>query len=333
MGTTFETDATDADIRQWIDLAMAARTSDDDTHPCLSDRLDAIGWPPSWSPPGPGLAAASLLGPSLTSVTETFDKKWMDTVGPDWERHYKETLQFRERLEELDKTILSGREISMQDAYERAKLTLEVGAGPEAAILQFRELYEKSPDDPVICLCFGKCLLEKGDRQGLELTVKAMDISDGLSMNGLESILEYHCRFGRPNDAMITRQKIVNRAKLEELDRRERNLVSVKDTFEPHGLTEEELTRLRGQIDKIPGVIKVYYVRKTLTFLPRRPLFILGFTVSGPFRRGNLTKAAEALRMIHESVTFPGDTFLLNVEKSHACFLRIFRRIPGSELK
>ncbi|MGH8668351.1 MAG: M48 family metallopeptidase, partial [Burkholderiales bacterium] len=64
-------------IHRWLKQALARRTTPDDTHPSLTERLTALNEKPRLMLPAPGTAADRLLGAALERITRAFDERWM----------------------------------------------------------------------------------------------------------------------------------------------------------------------------------------------------------------------------------------------------------------
>jgi Zn-dependent protease with chaperone function len=67
-----------AELKQWFATAIGQRTSHEDTHPSLADRLKAIVVRAEFAPPGPGEGAEKLLGASLARIEGKFDRLWRE---------------------------------------------------------------------------------------------------------------------------------------------------------------------------------------------------------------------------------------------------------------
>jgi Zn-dependent protease with chaperone function len=66
----------ESEFRSWFEAALTRSTSQMDTHPCLADRLKAIGAAAEFAPPAPRQGAEKLLGASLARLEEKFDLVW-----------------------------------------------------------------------------------------------------------------------------------------------------------------------------------------------------------------------------------------------------------------
>src|SRR6266850_1969824 len=72
------------ELRTWQDAALAAKTSCHDTHPSLTDRLQAMGARAEFAPPLEGNSAERLLGAERTRLERVFDAQWRERVADSW---------------------------------------------------------------------------------------------------------------------------------------------------------------------------------------------------------------------------------------------------------
>jgi hypothetical protein len=82
----------------------------------------------------------------------------------------------------------------------------------------------------------------------------------------------------------------------------------------------------------IPGLRKAYFVRKRVEHLAHLPCYVLGYRVTGFFQLHSKRRAMEVLRQIQESVPFPGETLIINVEGANYRFRRKFRWMRGARI-
>ena len=75
---------------------------------------------------------------------------------------------------------------------------------------------------------------------------------------------------------------------------------------------------------------KAYFVKKRVQHMPERRCYVLGFTVGGWLKRA--ARAAEVQQRIGETVTWPGETLILNLEGDNYRFGRKLRWMRGSRI-
>jgi Zn-dependent protease with chaperone function len=320
-----------ASARAWLEQALAKRTTLDDTHPSLADRLSAIGESARLAPPAPGQAADRLLGDALEHVAEAFDRRWHERILPAWEARHREVQEGRARLAALDARAAEG-ELALPEAYDRARLTESFGAGPDAALEQFRSLQQRAPDDAVACYALGARLLARGDQAGFALVERAMLRDEQSIVAGCEALRDYCWRNGREREAHGWHARMTERVALMESASKERSAIHLSDKLEPHGLPEEVIADVRAQLQAIPGLRKAYFVRKRVKHFPERPCYVLGFAVSGALRLFDKRRAAEVQQKLMDAVRCPGETLILNVEGGNSRFGRKLRWVRGSRV-
>jgi Zn-dependent protease with chaperone function len=318
--------------KPWLDRAMEAETTLADTHPALADRLKAIGEAPNLAPPAPGEAADRLLGGSLAEITERFDQRWHQLILASWQQRHLEVAASRRKLAELNERHSGGAELTLQETYDRAMLTESPGNDAEGALAQLRTLNERAPEDPTVCFALGARLLERDDEAGIALLERSAELDESAITAVCERVRDYYWRHGYKKEAHDWHQRLVERAELQRAAAEERKNVTTRDTFEPHGLAPEGLAALVERLRAVPELRKAYLARKRVAHLTHRPFFVLGFTCTAPFRFYRIKRANEVLRKIKDTVPFPGETWIMNVEGENSRFKRKLKRIEGARI-
>lgn len=317
-------------IRKWVDQAMQQQTGMSDTHPSLKDRLGAFGEEPRYAPPGPGKSAEHLLGPALTPITARFDRDWAAATADGWQQRYEEVRDGREALAQLEQKSASGAELTLQEAYDRARLTERYGEGADAALPQFEALQQRAPEDELVCYALGVRWLGRDDARGVALVQFAMERDAEAFVPGAGELRDYYWRLGNQEEAHRWHERMVERAETDRLAAKERSQVLLGDKYERHGLGAEVIEALRSQLRAIPGLRKVYLVRKQVRHYPERAFYALGFTVRFALRAKRLR--AEVQQRILDAVEFPGETMILSVEGDNYRFGRKFRWMRGTRI-
>ena len=332
MGDAFATRLNKETGQIWLGPAMVRQTTSEDTHPALSERLTALGEEPSFSPPEPGHAADGLLGSSLEVTTKALDRRWKDNILPAWESRYQEMQEGRRRLGELNEKDANGDDLSLQERYERAELTESIANDANAALEQWLALHESVPEDASTCLVLGSRLLMRNDETGCDVVKRAFQSDEFAIVKGCELLCDYYGRNDRKKEYHAWNKLLIEEAEVQKLSKKERSGVSRKDKFEPHGLPAETLAALVAQLRAIPDLRAVYLVRKRVLFFPHRPLYVLGYTVTGLFVLNGARRATEVLERIENSVQLPGDTVIVNVEGQNYRLRRKFRQMSWAKI-
>ncbi len=331
MGTALRTSVEERALRSWLAEAMARKTSVADTHPALTDRLKALGQPPRLAPPAPGEAADALLGPSLRAITEEFDRRWQDGIAPAWQRRHEQAQQDRKELAELDARAGNGT-LSLDEKFQRALLTEDVGTGQEAALVQLQGILAEHPNHAPSCFSLGRRLLERDDARGVALIERAIERDPEASGPGAALLRDFHAKNGREAEAQRWHRIWSERQEVLYLDDMERSRVSSSDTLLPHGLKPDELNTVRQQIAGVPGVRAAWLVRKQVEQYPDHPLFVIGFKTTPWYLPLSAKKANAARDALVQSVSLPGSALVVCVEANNAVVGKRIRRIEGSRV-
>lgn len=319
-----------ASVKDWIEGALARKTTVDDSHPCFSERLAALGHPAALELPAAGMGADRLLGAARARIAEDFDRRWAEAVKPAWEKRFSEAQQGRARLAELNAKHAAGTALTAQESFDRACLTESAGRDLEGAITQLRALLDTYPDDPVVLFDLGKRLLARDDAEGAPLVEKAMDLDENAIIGGSQLLRDFHWRSKREAQARAWHEKAGERAELEQRAGTERSRVTTDDKFKVHGLEPAALATLLAQLRAIPGLRKVYFVQKEVKYLPHRRLYIAAFLPKGLFYR---KKKAEALQArLKGDVVYPGATLIFSAGGENYRLGRRFRWMRGSRI-
>jgi Zn-dependent protease with chaperone function len=89
------------ELRIWQDAALAARTSYHDTHPSLTDRLQAMGAQAEFAPPLAGNSAEALLGAERPRLERAFDAQWRERVAESWRQVHEKHQRLIGRAAQL----------------------------------------------------------------------------------------------------------------------------------------------------------------------------------------------------------------------------------------
>lgn len=332
MGHKVSSELNEASTKTWLENELARETTSADTHPALSDRLKAIDETARVAPPAMGQAADILLGDSLETITDIFDKRWQDNVLSSWQERYRVTQEDRRKLAELDERFAAGTELTITEACNRAWLTESAGKNADASFEQFHNLLEREPNNPMVCYNVGIRLLVKDDDTGCALIERAMQYEENATVTCCEALRDYARRRNRQEEADAWHQRLIERHLLQNSAAHERNRVLKTDKFDCHDLSPETLAAFLTQLRSIEGLRSVYFVKKRVTYLPHRACYVLGFTASSMFAFQNKSRVSGVLAAIQRTVIFPGETLIINVEGANSSFGRKFYWMKGARI-
>ncbi len=318
--------------RSWLARALAEDTDLTNTHPALRDRIQALDAAPAVSPPTEGQAADTLLGGQREAITARLDQAWWAQQKEDWEASHKRVQEERTRLADLDALATRGHALSLDESYEHATLMDRVGRRPEEAVTLLRELHKRNPESAVVCFGLGSRLLERGAAEGLGILERAMSLEVRATAACCELIRDYHWRGGRKEESQAWHKRLCERQKVEAAEELERNQVTMRDSLEPHGLSDEALMALRQQLGAVVCLRRAYFAKKRVEYRPEDPCYVFGFHITPPHQLHTLLRVEKAIQQIQEAVTFPGETIIINIEGENAGFERKLKRVPSARV-
>ncbi|AXA90967.1 M48 family metallopeptidase [Massilia sp. YMA4] len=174
-----------------LEAALAQRSGRHDTHPCLHERLVAIGVPAALPPPLERSAADVLLGSGTTRrLVAEFDALWWRREGRSWEQRYHQASAARQRMQALAAQDIAT--LAPAQLEELALLTTEFDTAQAARPLLARVLAQPG-QHPQAAFHYGRLLLDADDAQGLRyLQVAAASeraLASGAAMQGHQFLL------------------------------------------------------------------------------------------------------------------------------------------------
>jgi hypothetical protein len=319
------------DAENWLPQYLAFETDLSDTHPCLRDRLSALGVAPGIPASVATSAADALLGSAHVVLAAEHDAAWRAGVAERWRTHYEEREAGRQRLAELD----ARSDLDEDEAWERFTLS-ELHAAPEAARALANEFARDYPERPGGHFASGRLALEAGDEAGVGPLEHAMSMDDEAILPACEQLARFHHERGDTAKAEAYEARGAEREELLDEIQQERSLLPRYLPYLAHGVDADALAALRESLEASGVVAEAWLVRKPLE-LSEEPLYVLGLwrrvNPWNPKTWGEDERKADAamLDSIVETIECPGDTriVVLNHQKP---FRSIFDAVPGSQI-
>jgi Zn-dependent protease with chaperone function len=320
------------DALKWITLALFQKTDNDDTHPCLAQRLHAIGYEVKLNQLPIAIqqtAAEYFLGTQLSSFATQLDKMWQKDVAIFWKKLYNRHQNYRKQLNLLETKYISY-SLTIEEAWKRADLTEKV-SGNEPAIPLLIQLLSIQPRHPRANYQLGRILLEKYDGRGINYLKTAIALDPDLVIPSCDLLFGFYKRLGVPEEAELYLQCRVQHYEVWQRSQLERNVLCHDDLFITPDLLEMEMQQLGIQLSSYPEIKTAYLVRKQMTVFPEKPYYVLGIVrrfVSG--NGANYKHDDELVDQIEAEINLsaPVHTFVFNQNNAKIC--HAVRRVPGS---
>jgi len=172
MSTAFRMSHQEWATRARLKAAWEEKSGVHDTHPCLRERIEALGQKPALPEALEKSAAATLLGRLAEHLANEFDQAWWNAEKKDWAERNRYVKRSLARLDALRGVALAS--LSLVDLQELARLKAEFQTAAEAKpVLEFL-LRQPGGPFPRAAYSLGCILLDEGDQRGLQyLTIAA----------------------------------------------------------------------------------------------------------------------------------------------------------------
>jgi Zn-dependent protease with chaperone function len=239
-------------------LACATRENDlEDTHPTLSQRVNAIDAPPALREPG--VPAVALLGESLSRIERRLDEIWRDDMREPWALAYAQSRDERERLEAIERRADWTVDECLEHARLVERLRPDVDAGPF-----FERALAAAPEHAGAHVSAGLLRIDNDDASGAALLRRAMRLDAGAIRPVFERLKEY------AHDGTLAPPVVEALAALREEFAQQAVSLSARDGVDEddellaHDLDDEALTAVRAALARIAPIAAAWLVRKRL---------------------------------------------------------------------
>ncbi len=300
-----------------------------DSHPCLRDRLTALGEEPALPEPVGESAAEHYLGAALPVLAGRLAAGWTEEIAPAWQQRYEEAQQQRERLDALEE---KGREeqLDAEESFEQALLT-ESLAGEAAALPLYRAVLAIEPRHAGASFQLGRILLEREDPEGVRWMEAAMQGDAGFNLAGSQILAVFWKSRGEAERARAHREKAEQEMLSFQQAQQERAIFRPTDPVVEHGLPAEAVSDLAAQLRQLPRVKAAYLARKEILRSAEPPLFVLAVVYNRQSFRSP-SYFAGMNKMVVEQLQLPGETFVVSFALLPSKTRRRIRQLAGSQV-
>jgi len=314
----------------WFVQSLANRTDHADTHPCLADRLKALGVQPEIPEPLQSSAADEYLGKQgLERLLGELDASWRSKVSSWWEEKHQENRDARARLVQLNEKAAVG-PLTDEELWDRARLTEDVESDEAAAPL-YAELLGRNAQHVSALWRYGVLLLARGDASGVEKVQAAAYLDTDLQLPACSVLLRFYRRKGDQANVKTYEARYEKLAAAAEVTRRERSQVLDSDKVTAHGLDDAALVELVAGLERIGNIKRALLARKVLT-RDSTPLYVLALESALPWwKLRSSSGESELVEQVSRECSFPGETFIISL-REHASFRKRFAALARSEI-
>jgi Zn-dependent protease with chaperone function len=326
LGLAFTQSNGDPSAPGWLSRSLTRRTGYDDTHPCLTDRLAAMGVAPFVPDPIATNAADALLGSASEVLQRHMDDHWRAEIRGWWGERHQFVSNSRARLAQLEGAALSESEL-----WERAQLSEDI-VSVDAALAAYGEVLAVNPQHVGALLRRGMILLDRDDESGIASVKSARLLDERAEQSACAALAAFHRRRGNDAEARSSELRYWTLEERSQLARRERETVRTRDAFMEHALDAQAIRSLAEELSGIDGLRGALLVRKRVIHDPENDLFVLGLLSGLPWWQPGSNRAErELVARVGRECRFPGETLIISL-RTNKHFRKPLRAVTGSAI-
>ena len=315
LAKALSTDLETEKAEKFLQIELAIPTDNTDTHPCMKDRLKAIGYTSYENPTLPSslkeTAAEKFFGSSLSMLTNELNQEWQTSVNYKWQERYNHVQNGRSSLQKFAKKA-SKSSLTIEEYWEQAKLTAEF-EGNEAAIPFLKALLKLEEDHVSANALLGKILINSNQEEGIQYLEKVMAKQPKSFITGCQLIYNFLQSQGREKEANQYLQRAKHHNGLLALAQQERfSSITKNDKFVEHDLPLEFIESLQKQIADFGDIRKAYLVKRVVQYFPEEmPAYVLAVSPYYSFLEYSQDgKEGKILTYLTQEIKYPAQFFV-----------------------
>jgi Zn-dependent protease with chaperone function len=314
---------------RFLDVARKRQTNHLDTHPALSDRLQAIGIEADEAvarellPPA-RCAAEVWLETSLPAIQAEFDQNWQNDAAERWQQRHQYLAECTEKLGKLK----AQETLSTDERWDVIRISSELDPDfAQRPLLD--ELLQLRPDHASALYRRGMLLLEQNDEEGIADLENLMKKDADATLSACEAAWRFYLE-RKPDLAEEYRQRWITRSGYENRVNTEFQTLPADATLGAHDLDAETEGRIR-QIVQANGkyVRRAYLVRRVLKTDDTLHDYVLAFET----KFWTLGDKAPAVINVLSKQEFPVHAFIVHLgSQPYKRFRKILKRLKIKSL-
>ena len=322
---------------RWMAEAFLTKTTNSDTHPCLTERLGALGVAPdSWqlstvaSAAAPS-AAESLLGDRLDVIRADVHAHWSREVEKNWRDRHARAHALAHRLSTLNQAVPDP-SADADSLWDQARVLLDLKGDRNLEPL-LRQILALQPEHAPANFYLGRLLLDVGNHEGEAYLERVIAEDEDVLPQACAILREHHRRAGRLDKLREVETRVDRYERDVAASRQERSEFTVSDVLIPHGLPEETLRQLRETLAADPQLARAELAQKQMKFFPKQKFFILCVHRWQAWHRlPDVDQDRVLVNRISRAVQLPGRVLVIPPSGSYRELARKFPHLPGTEI-
>jgi Zn-dependent protease with chaperone function len=333
-------DAASVDRAKWVAESFRAITTNADTHPCLADRLGALGRLAGkpvlgehsvLSPPASSSAAEVLLGAAQEKLRADVEASWRNVVEPKWRDRHAKAMALQDRLASLQEAV-PGLRADVDSLWDKARAIIDL-EGDRAAVPLLRQILGLRPAHPLANFCLGRHLIAGDDATGESYLEQAIAEDEQLLADGSRLLHGYFRRTGQTQRLRELEGRLDRFEKMVVKSQHEQRSVTARDVLVSHDLDATILRPLQQLLSADADILAAHLGRKQLQHFPKQRLFVLCVRIR-PAWYGLRDRDREhrVINRLIGGVRLPGRVFVCAPSGANAALARKLRKLPTTEI-
>lgn len=326
-----------AERQRWQAEAFLTKTTNSDTHPCLTERLQALGVNPdgsAWAEVATAAipaAAESLLGNQLDGIRAALSQQWLTEMAKNWRERHARAHALAHRLSALHQAVPDP-SADVDSLWDQARVRLDLQGDQQLEPL-LRQILALRPDHAPANFYLGRWLLEIGSAEGEIYLERVMQEDEDVLPQACAILREHYRRSGQLDKLREVEARLDRYERDVAASRRERSEFSPGDALIPHGLTPGELSQLQTTLAADPQLARAELAQKQMKFFPKQRFFILCVHRWPAWHRlPNSAQDRHLVNRLARAVQLPGRVLVIPPSGSFATLAKKFRHLPETEI-
>ncbi|MBL9171093.1 MAG: M48 family metalloprotease [Verrucomicrobiales bacterium] len=271
------------DAAKWLRQAFLAETNNSDTHPCLKDRLRAIGSLPEGieqgifpqsAPPRSGPSAAETFLGAHEAVLETaISQEWQKLVEPGWKERHAEVQKASEELATLE-TVASTEAADTEILWKKANKLIQLH-DDSVALPVVEQILARNPEHASANFVYGRHHLEKDDPAGITYMETAMKQDPTVTPEACNALYAHFTRTGQRDQLRPLEERMDQFQEESQKAQVERSNVKESDTFEPADLTAAQLQSVQSILESEADIGSAAVAKKKVSHFPTSACYVI----------------------------------------------------------
>jgi len=257
---------------QTFENALKFKTSVDDTHPCLRDRLHAIGFEPKLHPFDFQYPAAAWLGYNVAkAIEDQLNIDYIAEIDELWSYHHEINKTLIEEKNELKSRLNT---INTEDKIRLGRIYMELFEEQQAIEL-FNTMLPEHHNNPILHFNLGMITIKENSEAGKEHLLKALELDETLGVDCIGIIMENMSPEIPQDEQNKLFEQFEDLQEKSVLAQNEREYLLDTDIFKSHGLSVFYIDQIKVRLQSQSKVKKFWLVQKRLEYYPQFPAYYL----------------------------------------------------------